>query len=80
MRKLSMLSVAHLAIAAQELSVAAETKTIFKSTAVGKTEGLPLKDPDGYYDEINFRNLTYRFDRPKQNWQGQGKRKKPRVR
>ena len=75
-----MLSVAHLAIVAQEISVATETKTIFKSTAVGKTEGLPLKDPDGYYDEITFTDPFYRFDKPKQSWQGQGKRKKPRVR
>lgn len=64
MRKLSMLSMAHLAIAAQE---AAEVRSA-------------LKDPDGYYDGITFADPFYRFDKPKQSWQGQGKRKKPRVR
>lgn len=64
MRKLSMLSVANLAIAAQE---AAEVRPA-------------LKDPDGYYDGITFADPFYRFDKPKQSWQGQGKRKKPRVR
>lgn len=64
MRKLEMLAVVHLAIAAQE---AAEVRP-------------SLKDPDDYYDGINSINPVYRFDKPKQSWQGQGKRKKPRVR
>ena len=64
MRKLSMLSVAHLAIAAQE---AAEVRP-------------SLKNPDGCYDGITFTDPFYRFDKPKQSWQGKGKRKKPRVR
>ena len=59
-----MLSVAHLAIAAQE---AAEVRPA-------------LKDPVGYYDGITLADPFHRFDKPKQSWQGQGKRKKPRVR
>lgn len=59
-----MLSVAHLAIAAQE---AAEVRP-------------SLKNPDGYYAGLTSADPVYRFDKPKQSWQGQGKRKKPRVR
>ena len=72
MRKLSMLSMAHLAIAAQE---AAEVRP-----ALAAEVRPALKDPDGYYDGITFADPFYRFDKPKQSWQGQGKRKKPRVR